>query len=159
MNTYLSKSSAYVKIATLGFLILLCMVALTLITIDENYGVIGGTILSILIIGTAIYFYANSLEQIIITKNELILKKKSGKIIILKSDIIEVHKLGCSNLTMTYGSKGVFGFIGNTMDDSVSFVKDRKNMLRITTKTKKYLISSERSDELVNEIKTRYNIE
>jgi hypothetical protein len=54
---------------------------------------------------------------------------------------------------MTYGSKGVFGYIGNTMDDSISMVNDRKNMVRIITKEKKYTISSDRRKDLINDIK------
>lgn len=86
----------------------------------------------------------------------IILKKNIGQINIPKSDILEVNRLNFSNLTMTAGSKGVFGFIGNTMDDSVSFVKDRKKMLRITTQNKKYILSSENADELVSAIKMLY---
>jgi hypothetical protein len=59
---------------------------------------------------------------------------------------------------MTHGSKGVFGFIGNTMDNSVSFVKDRGSMIQIKTIDKKYVFSSERPDQLIKEIKTLYNI-
>jgi len=51
---------------------------------------------------------------------------------------------------MTYGSKGVFGYIGNTMDDSISMVNDRKKMVRIITKEKKYTISSDRPKDLIN---------
>ena len=112
--------------------------------------------MSTLIISTLAYFYANSLDKIILAKESIVLKRNIGQIIIPKADIIEVTKLDYSNLTMTFGSKGVFGFIGNTMDDSVSLVKDRKNMIRITTKNKKYILSSERSEELIREIKTLY---
>ena len=157
MSTYQSKSSIFVKVATIGTLILVTMIALMLVTTDKNYGLIGGIILSILIIGTVIYFYANSLNKIIIEKESIVLKKNIGQIKIHRSDILEVTRLGYSNLTMTYGSKGVFGFIGSTMDDSTSFVKERKNMLKITTKSKEYILSSEKCDELVREIKTLYN--
>jgi hypothetical protein len=133
------------------------MVALILLLSDKNYGLIGGIILSILIIGTVIYFYANSLNKIIVQKESIVLKKNIGQIKIHKSDILEVTRLGHSNLTMTYGSKGVFGFIGSTMDDSTSLVKDRKNMLKITTKRKEYILSSENCNELIREIKTLYN--
>lgn len=158
MTVYLSKSSVFVKIATISTLIILILVALTLMTTANNYGVIGGTVLSILIIGTVIYFYSNSLDKIILNKDALILKKNFGQITIPKNDIIDIQKLEFSNLPMTYGSQGIFGFIGNTMDDSVSLVKDRKNMIRITTKNNKYIVSAEESDKLVSEIKTRYNI-
>lgn len=158
MTIYLSKSSVFVKIATISTLIILILVALTLMTTANNYGVIGGTVLSILIIGTVIYFYSNSLDKIILNKDALILNKNFGQIIIPRNDIIDIQKLEFSNLPMTYGSKGVFGFIGNTMDDSVSLVKDRKNMIRITTKNNKYIVSAEESNKLVSEIKTLYNI-
>lgn len=158
MTIYLSKSSVFVKIATISTLIILILVALTLMTTANNYGVIGGTVLSILIIGTVIYFYSNSLDKIILNKDALILKKNFGQITIPKNDIIDIQKLEFSNLPMTYGSQGIFGFIGNTMDDSVSLVKDRKNMIRITTKNNKYIVSAEESDKLVSEIKTLYNI-
>lgn len=158
MTIYLSKSSVFVKIATISTLIILILVALTLMTTANNYGVIGGTVLSILIIGTVIYFYSNSLDKIILNKDALILKKNFGQIIIPKNDIIDIQKLEFSNLPMTYGSQGIFGFLGNTMDDSVSLVKDRKNMIRITTKYNKYIVSAEESDKLVSEIKTLYNI-
>lgn len=158
MTIYLSKSSVFVKIATISTLIILILVALTLMTTANNYGVIGGTVLSILIIGTVIYFYSNSLDKIILNKDALILKKNFGQITIPKNDIIDIQKLEFSNLPMTYGSQWIFGFIGNTMDDSVSLVKDRKNMIRITTKNNKYIVSAEESDKLVSEIKTLYNI-
>ena len=157
MKTYQSKSSILVKMTTIGTLILVTMIAIMLITTDRNYGLIGGIILSSLIIGCVIYFYSNSLKKIIIENDSIILQKNIGQIKIPKSDIVEVSRLGYSNLTMTYGSKGVFGFIGSTMDDSTSFVKDRKNMLKITTKSKEYILSSEKCDELVREIKTLYN--
>jgi hypothetical protein len=99
------------------------------------------------------------LDKIIIEENTIILKKNIGQIKIPKSDILEVNRLSFSNLTMTFGSKGVFGFIGNTMDNSISLVKDRKKMLRITTQNKKYILSSENADELVTQIKTLYNKE
>ncbi len=158
MNTYLSKSSLFVKIVTTGTLILTAFIALTLFATNEYYGLIGGIILCILLIGTMIYFYAISLDKIILESEMIILKKNIGQINIPKSDIMEVSKLGFSNLTMTYGSKGVFGFIGNTMDNSVSLVKDRKSMIQIKTKDKNFILSSEKPDKLVKDIKTLYSI-
>lgn len=158
MKIYLSRSSLFVKIVTIGTLILLTLITFTLMTSAKSYGIIGGTILCVLIIGTVIYFYANSLDEIILDKDTLTLKKKHGQIIIPISDIIKVQKLEYSNLTMTYGSKGVFGFIGNTMDNSVSFVKDRKNVMKITSKDKKYIFSVENLDELLIDIKTLCNL-
>lgn len=153
MSTYKSKSSIFVKIVTTGTLLLAAMISMILIKKEQNYGLLGGIVLSMLIIGAVIYFYANSINKIIIEKESIVLKKNIGEIKICKSDILEVSRLAYSNLTMTYGSKGVFGFIGNTMDDSTSFVKDRRNMLKITTKTNKYILSSDHCDQLLSEIK------
>ena len=158
MKIYLSKSSSFVKIATIGTLILLTLILMSLLTSDSNYGIIGGTLMTILTVGTAIYFYANSLNKINVGKDYLTLKKNFGQIKIPKNEIIGITKLKFSNLTMTYGSKGFFGFVGNTMDNSYSLVKDRKNMVKISTKNKKYIISSDEPDKLVSEIKTLYNI-
>lgn len=158
MNIYLSKSSTFVKIITIGTLILLALVVMSLIISDNNYGTIGGTAIMVLTVGTAVYFYVNSLIRINVTKDSLILKKTYGQIKIPKKDIVAIAKMEFSNLTMTYGSKGVFGFIGKTMDDSISFVKDRKNVVRITTHNKSYLVSVSEPDKLVAEIKFLYNI-
>jgi|26BtaG_2_1085354.scaffolds.fasta_scaffold12224_2 hypothetical protein len=158
MNTYLSKSSAFVKIATIGTLILLTLILISLLTSNSNYGIIGGTLLTVLIVGTAICFYANSLNKIIVDKDYLTLKKNFGQIKIPKNEINGITKLKYSNLTMTYGSKGIFGFVGSTMDNSYSLVKDRKNMVKISTENKKYIISTDDPDKLISEIKTLYNI-
>lgn len=156
MNIYLSKSSTFVKIATIGTLILLALIPISLFITDSNYGVIGGVLLTILIVGTAIYFYANSLDRIIVDNDYLILKKNFGQIKIPKNEINGIAKLNYSNLTMTYGSKGVFGFVGSTMDNSYSLVKDRKNMVKILTENKKYIISTDQPDKLISEIKVLY---
>ncbi|HLS11944.1 MAG TPA: PH domain-containing protein [Flavobacteriaceae bacterium] len=154
MKSYLSKSSVFVKIATSSSLLIMVMILFSLITIGRKFSLIGAIILIALILGTLIYFYSNSLNKILLEKDAIILKKNIGQIHIPKSSILEVSRLCFSNLTMTYGSKGFFGFIGKTMDGSSSFVKDRKKMIRITTTNKKYIVSSENADELIREIKS-----
>lgn len=157
MNIYRSKSSSYVRIATFSAVILSIMVLFTIIVINKSLGITVRVVLPLLIVGAIIYLYSISLKKIIIEKDGIVLKKNIGKIKIPNTDILEVCIMGYSNLTMTYGSKGVFGFIGNTMDDSVSLVKDRNQMFRITTKDKKYLLSSEKSEELVGKMKILYD--
>lgn len=156
MHIYRSKSSTFVKIATVSVLFLLSIAILSLVATGKEYSVITGFTLGMIITGTVIFFYANALHEIILDADGIVLKKNIGHVKILKSEILDIQKLAYSNLTMTYGSKGVFGFIGNTMDDSVSLVKDRKHMLKITTKDKTYILSSEKSDELVDKMKTLY---
>ena len=153
MKNYQSKSSFSVKLITIGIVIVMGIVVLSIFTLNEKYGTISGIIISLIILSTLIYFFANSLNKIIIGEKNLTLEKNIGKIEIPFSDIIKIEKLDFSNLSMTYGSKGVFGYIGNTMDDSISMVNDRKNMVRIITKEKKYTISSDRPKDLINDIK------
>jgi hypothetical protein len=105
-----------------------------------------------------VYFYANSLNKIIIDKDYLILKKNLGQIKISKQEITSITKMGYSNLTMFYGSKGVFGFIGSTMDNAFSWVKDRNKMVKIITKRKNYILSADEPDKMVSDIKKCYNI-
>jgi len=153
MKNYSSKSSLSVKLITIGIVIVMGIGVLSIFTINEKYGKISGIIISLIILSTLIYFFANSLKEIIIGEKNLTLEKNIGKIEIPFSDIIKIEKLDFSNLSMTYGSKGVFGYIGNTMDDSISMVNDRKNMLRIITNEKKYTFSSDNREELISEIK------
>lgn len=154
MKNYNSNSSFSVKLITIGVLVVTGMIIFSLFTLNGKYSTIGGIIIALIVLSTMIYAFANSLKKIILGENELTLQKHIGKIDIPFSDIIKIEKLDFSNLSMTYGSKGLFGYIGKTMDDSISMVKDRKNMVRIITTKKKYTISADKSQELINEIKT-----
>jgi len=153
MKNYNSKSSFSVKLITIGIVIVMGIVVFSIFTLNEKYGTISGIIISLIILSTLIYFFKNSLKKIIIGEKNLTLEKNIGKIEIPFSDIIKIEKLDFSNLSMTYGSKGVFGYIGNTMDDPISMVNDRKNMVRIITNEKIYTISSDRPKDLINDIK------
>lgn len=153
MNIYLSKSSREVKIITTALFITITIVVIALFSVNGKYGNIAAGILSLILIGTFIYFYAISLDRIIVDDKMVTLKRNLGEIKIPLSEVQDIKNLEFSNLTMTYGSKGVFGYIGNTMDDCTSMVKDRRNMIRIDTKDKKYIVNSERPTELIKEIK------
>lgn len=153
MASYPSRSSNSVKVITAGGILILILVSISTVFIRQNYGLITGIILGIIVLGTFFYFYANSLNEVIVEDKALILKKNIGKIVIKFSEIESVKNVSSSALTMTTGSKGFFGFIGSAMDGSVSLVKDRSQMIQlITTSNKKYLISCDNSKALVDSL-------
>ncbi|WP_027126412.1 PH domain-containing protein [Gelidibacter mesophilus] len=158
MRIYYSKSSLYVKTATISAFVLLALAIWSLFLSNNDYGQLSGMIFSLLILATIVFFYSNSLNKIIVRNDMFTLKKNFGQIQIPKTDILDVNFLRYSNLTMTYGSKGVFGFIGNTMDDCSSLVKDRKKMIQVITKSRKYIISADTPEDLVKDIKNTYEI-
>lgn len=149
MKTFVSRSSTSVKIITLGGILALLLLVISLAFIRKDFGPLLGSILGIIIFGIVFYFYGNSLKSIIVTEKSLILQKQMGKIEIDFSQIKSVRKMKYTSLPMTAGTKGFFGYIGNTLEGSTSFVKDQKNMVQIKTSTKKYLVSCENSDQLV----------
>ena len=116
---------------------------------------LAGSIAALLGLSILLFFYATSLKEVILTEDYLILKKHLNPIHIPYKKILSVKKLKYANLTMTSGSKGFFGFIGTTMDNSVSLVKNRKQMIRINTAEKNYIISCEQPEIVMAEILKR----
>jgi hypothetical protein len=154
MKIYSSKSSLMVKLITIGLSFAMILLVLTLFFSQQKYGLLGGVILGLIIVGSLFYFFANSLDKVFVENGEIILKRNIGAIKIKASEIKSAENLRNSNLTMTFGSMGFFGFIGSTMDNSESLVKDRSKMIRIKTVNKDYTISCENPVELVEEIRT-----
>ena len=155
MKTYQSRSSSSVKTMTIGGILILILVIISTVFMKQNFGLITGIILGVIVLGIFLYFYSNSLKEVMIEDNTLILKKNIGRIEIKISEIDSIKKVSPSAITMTTGSKGFFGFIGSSMDGSVSFVKDRSQMVQlITTSNKKYLISCDNSKVLIDTIRT-----
>lgn len=158
MKTFSSRSSTSVKIITVGVISALLLLMISVIFIRKDFGPFLGGILGIIIFGVAFYFYANSLKSIVFTDKSLILQKHLGKIEIELSQIKSVKNLQYSALPMTVGSKGVFGFIGSTVDGATSYVKDQRNMVQIQTPHKKYLVSCDDSTQLVDLIQSATHI-
>lgn len=152
MKTYLSKSSNSVKIITGGSILCVMTLIFSLIFFSHQAGLLSGTIIAVITLVIIAYFYAVSLKAIRIENNNIILQKPFNNVQILISDVLKVEKLGFSNLSMTYGSQGFFGYVGSTMDGSLSMVKDRNQMIRIVTKNQSYILSSESPDELIKDI-------
>ena len=152
MKTYSSRSSVAVKIITISTISILLLLVISLTFIKKDSGLLFGVLLGITIFSAVFYFYANSLKEVKVIDKSLILKKKLGKIEICFSEILSIKNMQYSALPMTVGSKGLFGFIGSTMDGSVSFVKDRNQMVKVVTTSNNYLISCDNSKDLVNTI-------
>ncbi|WP_026451976.1 PH domain-containing protein [Aequorivita capsosiphonis] len=153
MTIYKSRSSNSVRIITIGGILLLISIIISIILIREHYEITIGIGATLILLGFLIYFYFNSLQVVIIKNEILILKKNIGKIEIKFSEIKSVKSISGTVLTMTAGSKGFFGFIGVTMDGSKSFVKDRSNVIQlITSSNKKYLFSCDNSEDLINKL-------
>lgn len=105
-------------------------------------------------LGAMIYLYLNALKQIVVNDTHLILEKNKGHIKIPLVDIKSIFKLENSNLPMTLGSKGFFGFTGTSMDGAIVLVQDRKNMIKIETDSgKNYMVSVANPEFLVKQIK------
>lgn len=153
MKIYLSRKSNYVKAISIFSAVLLVSLATLSVLNNETYSLIGGISISLIMFGIMFYFYSKSLHKVIITKDDLILKKNMGSISIPLSEIQAIYKLESSSLPLTSGSMGVFGFIGNTMDNSICMVNDRKNMIKVvTTKNEKYIFSVQNPKHLVEHL-------
>lgn len=157
MEKFSSNSSRLVKLITLSTFTLLVLVAFVLIIVEGRLGSVSGIIFLVVVMGSAFYFYSQSLKELIITDTHLILKKNLSKVVIDFEDIESVVKLKYADIPMVIGSKGVFGFLGKTMDGSTSYVKNRKKMVHIITADKKYLISCDERDAFVEKLKQKTN--
>ncbi|AQY22887.1 PH domain-containing protein [Riemerella anatipestifer] len=154
MKVFKSSNSTEVNIITGLTLIILSLliVALFYNNISEEVNVYFKFGILLIVSLVAMYFYANSLKKIKITDKHLILQKNIGCQMIPLDNIKSVNKAEFSNLTATFSSKGFFGFNGTLMDDTVTFVNDRKNMVKISTFEKKYLLSVNTPNEFIRDI-------
>jgi hypothetical protein len=155
MNEFKSKSSIQVKLITIGGLSTVVLILLSLFVKMKSVGIVFSILVVLFIVVTVFYYYSKSLVKIVVEEKFVILKKSIGFEKIGIAKINDIVKLEYCDIPMTVGSKGFFGYIGATMDNSYSYVKNRSEMVRITTNDKKYLLSCENSDYLVTEIKER----
>ncbi len=83
------------------------------------------------------------------------LDKNIGSEHIQLKTVSRMELLAFSNLTTTYGSKGIFGYNGSLMDDSKTLVNDRRKMVKIYTPDKNYIISCDEPERLMAEFERR----
>lgn len=145
MKKIKSTKSIYVKLLTMMYIIIHPIVFFGIL---NKYGFIEAvTLISIMLI-VFIYLYSISLNYIIKTEKELILKKGFSKIVIPYKKIKEIKSLRGDVIKITFGSKGVFGFNGIAMESENCLINDLNKIVLIKTAEKDYLISCDNFDVL-----------
>lgn len=157
MKIYKSNSSTKIKIMTLIVFIVIVFVPRTTIMKEEMPLPIYGAIGTIALAGLFLYFKLQSLKEVILDDNHLVLQKVLGRIAIDYNTIERVTKAANTGIPMTSGFNSLFGFTGKTMDDSIGMVKDKSKMVYLVTSDKKYLISCDDRDDFINELNKRIN--
>lgn len=158
MKTYKSKSSPIVITMTLmAFIAIIFVPRVTLMQGDTPSSILG-TIGVIFLAGIFFYYYSQSLKEVIVGDEHLILKKMIGSITLNYNQIQKVVSVKNTGVPMTSGAAGYFGFTGNAMDGSISMVKDKSQMVHIITADKKYLISCENREDLIQEINLKKTV-
>jgi len=159
---YKTKMNGLVKIVTFTTVLFVALIVISLALVFgkglPSFGKVGIVFLILFIIGVPFYFFTQRIIEIQIVENKgLILKKLFNNFSIPFTEIKSVKKVIHTSVPMTYGSKGVFGFIGTTMDNYSANVSDTSNMFAIETVEQKFLLSCENSNELVKLLKAETN--
>ena len=152
MKQFKCKSSKEVKLVTTATIIAMLLLIIS-IFLNNGLKTYLGISISVVVVFSLIYFYARSSNQVILEEDKLILERNIGSIVIPLKDIQNIQQLRFSNIPMTVGSMGFFGYIGTTMDNSVALVNDRTEMFRIFTKNRSYTVSCEDAADLIEEIR------
>jgi hypothetical protein len=154
------KWGTYVKIIT-GIILLIIAIAEYHLVVSLIYSINGLLLfLACCIPVIFIYFALESPSFIEIDTNGLTLHKRKGKLIIRYSQITSVSHYKPDKSEIRYfGSGGVFGFIGRFSNANIgayqSYVGDYAQAFLIQTKeNKKYVLSCENRDLVINTIKT-----
>lgn len=154
MHKFKSKSSPLVLTATIGGSIAFVLIVIGIILQMNYLGVWMSFILLFICSAITLYILSSSVSNIELTDKNVVINKLIGQKILPLSTITNVKRMGFSNLTMTVGSQGFFGFVGTTMDGSSSYVKDRKKMVLIETQIGNFILSCENPELLVSELIT-----
>ena len=152
MKKYRSKSSALVLTVSIALTISFLFVIIAVLMNIETLGIFVSIGIILFLAISSLLIIAMSPIYITLTTNELIIRRLFNKIKIPIAEIKALKRMEYSNLTMTFGSKGYFGFIGRTMDGKMSYVKDRKCIINIDTEKESYLISCESPDQLIAQL-------
>ena len=121
----------------------------------DSFNFIGVGIALCFILATLLYSFLSQIRYVCLTKENLIIKKMLGKVIIPRCNILQVqHKKSLMFDVRLWGISGLFGHIGVFWNKSIgkytAFVKDGSSMLEIKTEGKCYVVSC---DDYVQMIK------
>ena len=153
---FTSKSSKEVTIiSTLSIVLLGIIIASVLLMNVSGMALLTRIIIVGFIFLAFLYFFSISLRRIVIKDDSIMLDKNIGSEHIQLKTVSRMELLAFSNLTTTYGSKGIFGYNGSLMDDSKTLVNDRRKMVKIYTPDKNYIISCDEPERLMAEFERR----
>lgn len=98
--------------------------------------------------------------SITIDDSSISINRIMSRTLILKKDIVFVRpKVGTNNDIRTFGIGGVFGYLGyfyaKNWGNYIAYVTDGNNMVAIETTKKKYVVSCENPQTLIDNIKNR----
>lgn len=154
--TFTSTSSKEVKIMSVLSIVLLAVIVGSVLLMNVSGMALVTRIIIVGFIFLAfLYYFSISLKKIVIKDDSIVLEKNIGSEHINLQTVSGTELLAFSNLTATYGSKGIFGYNGSLMDDSKTLVNDRRKMVKIYTSDKNYIISCDEPERLMAEIERR----
>lgn len=113
---------------------------------------------AIVILLCIVVAYALQIDHIALTDTELTIKRKIGKTVISRSDIIDVKRKESARRDMrVFGIRGLFGHIGifnnRYMQQYTLYAKDGNKLVAITTQAKTYVVSCDEPEEFLKEVK------
>ncbi|MCC8088364.1 MAG: PH domain-containing protein [Rikenellaceae bacterium] len=162
MEKFKAGWSNQVRIMTIvmGIILLLCLVSFgsRAYLNPTNYNVIFCSILTVLILAFAIGCIIYSPRYLTVDKNNITIKKLSGKITIPVNEITTIERR--TNLgfdSKKFGSGGFFGYNGYFVNDAVGrytgYVTDQHKIFWVITPRKKYTLSCDDPDRFVSLVK------
>lgn len=126
----------------------------------HNTSNIGGWIAVAIIIAIFICCILLMPTSITIDDNSININRVMSKTVILKKDILFIRpKASTNNDVRTFGIGGAFGYLGyfyaKNWGKYTAYVTDGNNMVAIETTQKKYVVSCENTQVLIDSIKDR----
>ncbi len=147
---YRTSLDFYSKIVT-TFVVVFGIFLIANLFLQNDFSTI--SILGILLLAGVAFFFYQKMPRYFTIKNEnLIIGRAFSKVVIPKSEIESVELVSSMPITMTSGSFGVFGYLGNSMENTVQWVTNRKEIFKVKTSNKTYLLSARNREGLVSDI-------